>query len=402
MSDVTLWKFVKGADGNTSNSCELYHFYEAKIVHKRSIEYNNVKTIWRHFLRWDHITKKLFYYDGREGREEDGIPFNYEITKRDYSFDKENKRIYINIQPRDMLIWSWCYYLDNDNIELRQWEKKLCKFCDKNVRIHRNGCYDFKEVVENHKENCRYKNISKFGLQNKRYFVYHDIEKASTSPPRIIKSKEDWFVANNKKELTTNKKILNEKHSSSAYDINNTKSSEEIEKSRIRELINKVNYKNLNIIIKEIQEINNKTFLIDTIYNTYRTVKEHPHSEIIEYLKIETEILEKFKHDFSKTSLDSETKTCLKHKICLLNTLFIKNKIKYKDIENLFKNINNVDQVEIAVYFFNTDSKIGLKIGNTINNIKPFKDIINLLMKFYDDLSPKIQFTLDDLVEDCD
>ena len=63
-----LYKFVRGAEIDKSSSCELYHFYDSKIVHRRAVSYECVHTIWRHFLRWNHQKQELVYFDGREDR----------------------------------------------------------------------------------------------------------------------------------------------------------------------------------------------------------------------------------------------------------------------------------------------------------------------------------------------
>ena len=63
--------------------------------------------------------------------------FVYNIENKDCVYDKVSNKLYINIQPRDMLIWTWCYDEKYNTIELRQWEKKLCKFCDKKVKVHK-------------------------------------------------------------------------------------------------------------------------------------------------------------------------------------------------------------------------------------------------------------------------
>ena len=113
-------------------------------------------------------------------------------------YDEKTGKIFITIQARNKLIWTWAYDPQKDYIELRDHEKKVCPNCDPNIRIHPNGGYDYKYVKELHLSDCSQKdNIPKRGLQDKFYYIYYNIEKASKHRPldkrqRQSKNIHDW------------------------------------------------------------------------------------------------------------------------------------------------------------------------------------------------------------------
>ena len=401
-SSSSIWKFVNGASPTVSSNCELYHFYDAKNVHKRSIEHKGVKTIWRHFLRWNHESQELSYYDGREDRT-DG--FNYVINNQDTTYDSVNKKIYINIQPRDMLIWTWCYDEKYNTIELRQWEKKLCKFCDKKVKIHKNGCYDFNHVSERHVAECPYKNMPKFGLQNKYYYLHYDLDSVLRSPPKDLRRNinpfeiDEWsIVINNKEEFTESKKYIKSKTIKNPYDVTRQKDEQEKKNSIIRELINKANYDNIELIVKELQTYKEDyDFILKYLFDTYKTLKEYPHVDIIIKLGLEKDILNLFEIDFYSNKLDENQIKSLKYKVCMLNNIYNKKLLSVDKLIQIFDRISTPKHVEILIYFFVTDSKFGFKIGQTIDDLSIFKKIIKKMMTYYDEVSTKTQFALDDI-----
>ena len=410
MTDLPpIWKFVTGAGPNKSSSCELYHYYNAKIVHKRSITCQGIETIWRHFLKWDCDTKELIYYDGRGQHQGE----KKESFKEVISFDKcilDNNKLYINIQPRDMLIWTWCLNLENDNIELRQWERKLCKFCDPKVRIQRNGCYDFKLVEEEHKEECPYRhNIPKMGLQDKYYYVMRTPEEASMSPPQDLRTQKknpfEWtdpwgLILSGKRELTDARKYFQKKNTEDAYSRFTEKSDEDKVKQGIREVINKGSIDNITEIINYIKEQQNpwvQSFVCSYLYSTYKTVKEYPHIEIIKRLNLSIKIWKLFKEELFQSTLDD---TSLKFKCCLIAILYKEGVLNNLEVQHTLSAINSYQQAVNIIYFFSWDSKYGLFVGLVHNNLKDFSIVINKLQDMYDSLPAKVQFTIDDLLEE--
>ena len=60
--------------------------------------------------------------------------------------------------------------------------------------------------------------------------------------------------------------------------------------------------------------------------------------------------------------------------------------------------ITTVIQAEIIIYFFIQDSKFGLQMGLVHENVEGFKSIIIKLQEFYNQLSTKGQFAMDDIL----
>lgn len=403
--DIPLWKFVTEGLSDKTTSCVLYHFYDAKNVHKRSVTYKGVKTIWRHFLKWDSKNNELIYYDGRESKEKsesfrEVIPMTKCVQK--------NNKLYINIQPRDMLIWTWCLDLDMDTIELRQWERKVCKFCDPKVRIHRNGCYDFRYVEESHKDDCPYKNnIPKMGLQDKHYYVKRTPQEASTAIPLDLRlQKKDVFVwddpwgvkLNGKQELTDGRKYMMEKNTDKSYSRLTEKSDDDKIKQSIREVINKGSIYNVEGIlnfISSFEEIWVHSFISKYLYSTYRTVPEYPHVELIKKLQLSSKTWELFKDElFGEEICESS----LKFKCCLIAILYKDNLLDKRDVQETLASISTPIQAGVIIYFFHWDTNHGLFIGLVHNSIKEFESTINKLQELSDSLQSREQFAIEDLI----
>lgn len=409
--DLPLWKFVTNGQNDKTSLCELYHYYNAKIVHRRSVTYKGVETIWRHFLKWDSDNKELIYYDGRDNKDKKDSESFKDIVTMDKCILNNNK-LYINIQPRDMLIWTWCLDLDTDNIELRQWERKLCKFCDPNIRVQRNGCYDFRHVEEKHKEACPYKNnLPKMGLQDKYYYVKRSLEETIISLPNDLRLyKKDVFVwddpwglkLSGKQELTDARKYINNRVTEESYSRFHTKSDEDKTKQSIREAINKGTIDDVSKILDQITEFKEpwvEKFISKYLYTTYKTVKEYPHVELIKRLNIGTEIWNYFKEDLFHSEITEDMLSTLKYKCCLIAILYKENAIDKNNVRETLAMVETLQQASAVIYFFNWDSKYGLFVGLVHSNTSEFMGTINKLQEMYETLPTKVQFTIDDIVE---
>ena len=385
-----LWKFVKGASIDKSEKCFLYHYYDSKKIHARSISFNGIDSIWRHYLKWDHEKSILIYYDGRD---DDYKAFEDQIiTLKDYTFDKQTNKIYINIKPREKLEWKWCYDLNKDYVEIRDYEKKKCPFCDKQVKIHYNGGFDQRYIKEEHLDHCKLKKtFSKKGLQNKIYYAFHDLEKASITKPydfrQINKNKWELISTGDGMKLSTQKL---------------SKTEITLEKEIIKTAINILSIDNIDLFYSKIDKIKNEeslVYLTENLYSSYKPIKEYPHHIIIKKLNITKEVLELFQKQFIQPYSDKNFIKELKHKMCLIAILYKEKLIKKEDILEIFSKINNPDQVEVAIYFFLWDSKTGLYTGMVHDCLIGFESVIKIFHLHYDNCNMKTQFAIDDIVD---
>ena len=401
-----LWKFILGGKQNESSNCILYHRYIANRVNGRSVSYKGVNHIWRHFLKWDHCLQQLFYYDGR-----DNPQFNIPILNKDLFWDKENNKLYFNIQVKDKLIWTWLCDLSNLTLQLRQWEKKICKLCDKHViyrdKDHKN--YEYDSVLDKHKPYCKNSYQDKFGLQDKYYYLFYELKHAYVKPPLdtrktfMLFKGDSWSIVRKTiDESTPLTKYIDQRRINNPYTTEITKDEHERDNQTIRSLINKSTIDNIQSSILQLKSFDSndhKNFITKHLYKTYITKKNYPHLYIIEELALTKNIFELFIDNFKDFNRIEDDIKRLKYNTCLLSLMYKNKFISAELINTITQFINSSRQVDIIIYFFIWDSKFGLSIGPVHESIRVFEILIKKIQTYYEDVSPKTQFAIDDLLE---
>ena len=147
--------------------------------------------------------------------------------------------------------------------------------------------------------------------------------------------------------------------------INTIRSPEKGKKTnfeKIRVCINNASIDNVGSVLKTLRQFtdhNDRQFITEYLYKTYRTVKEHPHPEIIKRLAISNDVLDLFQRDLNDECIkDAEFQKFLKFKMCLISILYKEKSLNKKKVVEILSNIINPIQAEVVIYFLHMGFQI--------------------------------------------